>query len=219
MQRAIYVVLGVLLVPTVGLVGDIVTDGQFKSTLGRGSPPLEVASPDMVVNLNADMVDGIEGADLYTKAQVDALLASVAVECAPRRFYITNDLHTGAEAASACDSGFHFANLYEIAQPSGLRYAYDHANASTSGDSGQGPPTDAGGWIRTGNSAGNGGGFGSANCWSYTSVAPTDSGTIVAVNPHWDGVISPGTALVQDLPWLGTTYPCNLSWKVWCVED
>jgi hypothetical protein len=75
MQRALYVLLGVLLVPTMGLVGDIVTDGKFKSTQPSGAP-LEVASDDMVANLNADMVDGVEGTNLYTKAEVDTLVAA-----------------------------------------------------------------------------------------------------------------------------------------------
>jgi hypothetical protein len=75
MRPAIYVLLGVLLVPTVGLVGDIVTDGQFKSTRTTGAgPPIEVVSEAMVANLNADMVDGVEGTDLYTQAEVDALV-------------------------------------------------------------------------------------------------------------------------------------------------
>jgi hypothetical protein len=63
MRRGLYVLIGVLLVPTVGLVGDVVSDGKFKSTMSTGAP-LDVASTDMVPNLNADMVDGVEGADL-----------------------------------------------------------------------------------------------------------------------------------------------------------
>jgi hypothetical protein len=80
MRRILYVLLGVLLVPTVGLVGDIVTDGKFESTTSAGAP-FDVASDDMVLNLNADMVDGVEGTDLYTKAEVDVLVAA-AVESA-----------------------------------------------------------------------------------------------------------------------------------------
>ena len=69
MRRVFYVLFVVLLVPAMGLVGDIVTDGDvvaegtFRSSLASGAP-LDVASTDMVPNLNADMVDGVEGADL-----------------------------------------------------------------------------------------------------------------------------------------------------------
>jgi hypothetical protein len=75
------VLLGVLLVPTLGLVGDIVTDGTFVSTAVPGTAPLQVESTDRVDNLNADMVDGISeemlylAAELYTKWEVDALVA------------------------------------------------------------------------------------------------------------------------------------------------
>jgi hypothetical protein len=46
------------------VVGDVRTDSQFISTVPTGTaPPLEVASTDLVVNLNADMLDGVDGAD------------------------------------------------------------------------------------------------------------------------------------------------------------
>jgi hypothetical protein len=37
MRPALYVLLGVLLVPTAGLVGDVVTDGKLKSTMSTGA--------------------------------------------------------------------------------------------------------------------------------------------------------------------------------------
>ena len=102
MRPALYVLLGVLLVPTVGLVGDIVTDGKSKSTQSSFSlePPLEVDSPVMVENLNADMVDGVEGTDLYTKAEVDALVAAVTDACAPRQYYLTSASHPTGEVVA-----------------------------------------------------------------------------------------------------------------------
>ena len=128
MRPAFYVLLGVLLVPTVGLVGDIVTDGKFKSTVSTGAP-LEVASPDMVVNLNADRVDGLEASDFatasdtYTKAEVDAMLASAVMSARPKRYYLTDSTHNGADADVACGDGSHMASLWELSDPSNLRYA------------------------------------------------------------------------------------------------
>lgn len=79
MHRALYVLLGILLVPALGLVGDMMTDGKFKSTMSTGSePPIEVYSEAMAANLDSDIVDGVEGTDLYTKAEVEVLAAAAA---------------------------------------------------------------------------------------------------------------------------------------------
>jgi hypothetical protein len=75
MQQKLSALLGVLLIPTMSFAGDIVTDGRLKSTAPTG-PPLEVASEVMVLNLNADMVDGVEGTDLYARAEIDAKVAA-----------------------------------------------------------------------------------------------------------------------------------------------
>ena len=150
MRRTLYVLLGVLLVPTVGLVGDIVTDGKFKSTKSSGAP-LEVASDDMVVNLNADMVDGVEGTDIYTKTEVDTLVAAAAAADSRRAFYVTSVGHKGDAASTACESGFHMASIWEIIDVSNLRY--DTARGFTRPDSGSGPPQWEEGWIRTGDAA------------------------------------------------------------------
>ena len=110
MRPTLYVLLGVLLVANVGFAGDIVTDGKFKSTQASGAP-LEVASDDMVLNLNADMVDGVEGTDIYTKAEVDAAVAAAGAADSRRWFYVTPGVvDNGANALTACDAGFHMAS-------------------------------------------------------------------------------------------------------------
>lgn len=71
-------------ISSIGLAvaGDITVEGKLTSTTTTG-PPLQVSSSDVVTNLNADLLDGADASnfaaatDTYTKAEVDALLASV----------------------------------------------------------------------------------------------------------------------------------------------
>jgi hypothetical protein len=44
--------------------GDVIVDGTYVSTVGTGTPPLEVSSSTHVPNLNADLLDGMSSADL-----------------------------------------------------------------------------------------------------------------------------------------------------------
>jgi hypothetical protein len=208
MRRGLYVLLGVLLVPTVGLVGDIVTDGKFKSTQSSGAP-LEVASPDMVANLNADMVDGVEGTDIYTKAQVDALVASVA-DSRPW-YYLTTTPYAGSAADTACDSGFHMASMWEILNMTNLRY--DTGRGMTEDDSGSGPPQFLFGWVRTGDSSYGGDVRGLANCHAWTSSDGSDYGTRAGISQYWD---QPATEVS---PWYVFVTSCDSPSYVWCVED
>jgi hypothetical protein len=213
MRPALYVLLGVLLVPTVGLVGDVVTDGKFKSTQSSFSlePPLEVDSPVMVENLNADMVDGVEGTDLYTKAEVDALVAAVTDACAPRQYYLTSASHPTGEVHAACATGFHFANLYEIQDVSNLRYARYHPDAYFHHDSGLGPPVGAWGWVRTGYFTNSDSIPGRGNCDLWTSTSAADHGSMVRLNRDW--------ALADGVGWEVETTTCSATTLVWCVED
>lgn len=63
----------------VASAGDIETDGKVVSTATSG-PPLAVSSMEMVDNLNADQLDGLEGSDLYTQAEVDTLVADLQAQ-------------------------------------------------------------------------------------------------------------------------------------------
>jgi hypothetical protein len=207
MRPTLYVLLGVLLVPTVGLVGDIVTEGKFKSTLVR-EPPLEVASSEMVVNLNADMVDGVEGTDIYTKAEVDALVAAVDSR---RAFYFANVGADGDEPLTACDTGFHMASIWEIFDVSNLRY--DTVRGTTLPDSGSGPPTNAIGWVRTGYDGSTNNSPGISGCSSWSSDSAAHWGTVVHLGIGW------ADSAVRITPWSGDTQTCNLGAGVWCVED
>ena len=221
MQRFLYVLLGVLLVPTVGLVGDIVTDGTFRSTAPPGIPPLEVESTDRVDNLNADMLDGIEGdqlflrSEVYTRAEVDALIAAAVAAGSRPWFYLTTTRYTGAEAATACDAGFHMASMWEILDVSNLRYDTVRGYTDPGGDGG--PPIDFNGWIRVASTPFGGDIIGLANCEAWTSSLGTDYGTGVALDAPaqfpWDG---PTTRIS---PWTAYTYLCSSEEPVWCIQD
>ena len=218
MRRVIYVLLAILVVPTVGLVGDIVTDGKFKSTLSTGAP-LEVDSPDMGVNPNADMVDGVEGTNIYTKAEVDSMIAAINIEFEPKRYYLTAGYADGAGALGACETGFHMASLFEILDPSNLRYAFDMPEARTVGDSGQGPPQDTR-WIRTGRSAGTTPDSpGIANCEAYSSNDGSHDGTLIRLIPDWSDPLANGGDLIPGSVWVTYSWDCAADWRVWCVED
>jgi len=208
MRPALYALLGVLAVPTVGLVGDIVTDGRFQSTMSTGAP-LEVASDDMVLNLNADMVDGVEGTNLYTKAEVDALVAAAGAADSRRWFYKTSDFaYDGANALTACDSGFHMASIWEIVDASNLRY--DTGRGQTKDDSGHGPPQGSNGWVRTGQDAYTGNILGTSNCGAWTSSSPSHYGTVAYLADDWPAA---------QRHWIGITLNCGTTTSVWCIQD
>jgi len=214
MRPAFYVLLGVLLVPTVGLVGDIVTDGKFTSTMSTGAP-LEVASSGMVANLNADMVDGVEGTDIYTKTEVDALVAATGA----KGYYLTYLYVLPTAAPSQCAEGYHFASIWELINESNLQYAYDHPDAATYSDAGYGPPALTG-WVRTGWYAEDSNLVGLANCEGWTSDAGLTWGTLAGPGPNWGdptwgGVYTeiPGSA------WIAITVECFTHVAVWCIED
>jgi hypothetical protein len=64
-------------------------------------------------------------------------------------YYLTNGTFSGANADDACGAGFHMASLWEISDPSNLRYAYDRGDALQGADTEYGAPSDFWGWIRT----------------------------------------------------------------------
>jgi hypothetical protein len=202
----------------VGIAGDINTDGKLKSTLASGAP-LEVASSSMVVNLNADMVDGVQGTDIYTKAEVDTMIAAIAAEVEPKHYYQTEASTDGAGAFGACETGFHMASLFEILDPSNLQYAFDMPEARTQGDSGNGPPRSTG-WVRTGGHPGNTPGVpGVANCEAYTSNSENHDGTIIRLVDDWSDPLGAGGYLIPGSAWIAYAWDCGTNWRVWCVED
>jgi hypothetical protein len=134
---------------------------------------------------------------------------------------VTKTNHDGAQAPTACATGFHMASLWEILDPSHL--AYDTILGGTAPDSGEGPPSAGGGgnffgWIRTGTSSHGFGGPGSQNCKAYTSNVGGDLGTLIWPSQFWNN--SPANPTVENLGfWLAFDGTCSAARKVWCVED
>jgi len=142
--------------------------------------------------------------------KVDSLAAN---NKGPRKFYLTVDRYAGDQVLTACAGGYHMASLYEILDPTDLRYNTELGLRSA--DSGFGPPTEpwATGWIRTGYFA-NAGSPGASNCSFWTSgVGSSDHGTIAFLNRVWN---SPARAVS---PWAAEEVGCNTLAHVWCVQD
>lgn len=131
-----------------------------------------------------------------------------------RSFYLTQTTHNGSQALTACAAGYHMASLWEIFDPSDLKY--DTQLGFIRDDSGFGPPTGsiAAGWIRTGQEASAGvGSPGQNNCNAWRSASDVDAGTAVNLPPNWNE----GGGNVS--PWLVRSPTCNSTEPVWCVQD
>ena len=131
-----------------------------------------------------------------------------------RQFYLTKEGYQGNATETACAEGYHFASLWEIADPSNLKYNTTLGYVQT--DSGQGPPTFYNGvlgWVRTGYIAYTGGDAGKANCNLWTSASSSDRGSDAYLNPDWTGG-------VQHIGvWSVAHGGCQVHNHVWCVED
>jgi len=128
--------------------------------------------------------------------------------------------YDGAATTTACDAGFHFASIFEIVDPSNLRY--DTTRGMTTADSGGGPPQTIQGWVRTGDISSSQADVGFANCGDdlsspWSSNQSDDRGTYAwfedPLGADWN---SPASRIA---PWSAGTAPCNIPFGVWCVED
>jgi hypothetical protein len=131
--------------------------------------------------------------------------------CAPRRYYLTKTVHDGANALSACATGFHMASLYEIFDTTELQY--DTTLGLLEEDSGDGPQTERGGWIRTGAEASIVGDPGDSNCFAWTKSDVGASGTTAQLDEDW------GDPAEVSSPWKASSEACGPKRRVWCVED
>jgi hypothetical protein len=125
-----------------------------------------------------------------------------------RRFYLTSSGYQGDGAPTACPGGYHFASLWEIADPTNLEY--DNTLGVNMGDGGSGPPTYPG-WIRTGADSDGSGPPGSANCLGWISDSGANLGTIAELTPIW--------TITYLHVWISDTRACDSNQLVWCVED
>lgn len=130
-----------------------------------------------------------------------------------KTFYLTEQGYPGSQAVDACDTGYHFASLWEILDVSNLRYR--SYGAIFHPDSGEGPPTGANGWIRTGSIEWSGNDPGMANCNLWKSLSQDDFGSVVTLESDWSGT----SAALAIAPWKAAAFACFNEFHVWCVSD
>ena len=79
----------------------------------------------------------------------DGTVQTTAAAANPRpSFFLTDSGFNGATARNACGSGYRMAQLWEILDPSNLRYASEAPGAMNMGDDGP-IPASRSGWVRT----------------------------------------------------------------------
>ncbi len=138
-----------------------------------------------------------------------------------RRYYLTEDSFRGgdenlleesdAEDAGACTLGYHMASMWEILDPSALRYNPNLGDGND--DSGMGPPSYTPGWIRTGYQMTDTAIIpGKANCGAWQEN--DGYGTIVNLPADWD------VQNQQDIQfWDAAFRSCKKETQAWCVSD
>ncbi len=132
-----------------------------------------------------------------------------------RSFYLSRTTANGKNALGVCTAGFHMASLWELWDTSSLSYLfYDTNLAFTQADSGDGPPTFLGGWVRTGNASSTSSSEGIGNCAAWTDDGATPQGTRAFLTAPWDN-----TTPIRIQPWDTVNGSCLVSLSVWCVED
>jgi hypothetical protein len=137
-----------------------------------------------------------------------------------RQYYLSPVLAPANAARSACTDGYHFASIWEIADPSALKY--NPSLGISSPDSGNGPPTAISfmgnplvvrGWVRTGFSYSVLDSPGQANCANWVSDYGFYWGTTANLPSTW-------TSDQQDIGvWSVGVSTCDTSLRVWCVQD
>jgi len=127
-----------------------------------------------------------------------------------RKYYLKAGFFDGMHAISACDSGYHFASLWEILDPSNLQY--NNTLGYNRLDSGQGPPARTTGFVRTGYDGHVLNAPGDANCDNWSSDSSGEWGSSAGLEDIWT---TGGEMHVWDV----STRECDSIGYVWCVED
>ncbi len=128
-----------------------------------------------------------------------------------RQFYLTPSGRLGGTATGGCATGYHMASIWEIADPSNLKY--NTALGLAMPDSGSGPPSNRNGWVRTGYGNDTSTVIGQANCDGWDSSSSDHNGTVANLPQEW-------TAGWEDLNvWSMIVLSCGGSRRVWCIED
>lgn len=153
----------------------------------------------------------------------DGTVQTTAASADTRRaFYVTISEYNGAQALAACAPGFHMAAIYEILDPSNLRYATNTEGVNDVKrwpDSGVGPPTGEGGWARTGWASSGSSVEGRGNCFAWTSSDAGHYGTYVMLVRDWASATGTGNPAQIVTPWDSFIHTCDDLDNVWCVQD
>ena len=132
-----------------------------------------------------------------------------------RKFYITSADYSASQAVSICESGYHFASLWELLDTSNLAYAHDLGAVWQAGDLGSGPPSEMPGWIRTGYESESETGIpGRDNCSNWTTRDSDFDGTTAELRSNWTA-----TGGNYFHGWEVFVVDCSQELGVWCVED
>ena len=139
-----------------------------------------------------------------------------------RQYYLTTSATydgdgadgTDGNGAGVCASGYHFASMWELLDPSNL--GYNTVLGYTTADSGQGPPSSdvAWGWVRTGNVSSTFDPVGTGNCENWTVTNSFSYGAQAKFDSSWSSA--------GDFPgWVveNRAGGCAVLSRVWCVED
>ena len=190
---------------------DIKDESLNESDLGPGSVGISELQSEAVTTTK--IATGAVGTTEIAGGAVTASKLSDDLR-GRRQYYLTSSgTFDGATAPGACAAGYHMASFFELAYA--LLLSYDSALGFTTADMGSGPPSGIYGWVRTGNLANNSiGDPGTDNCLAYTTTA--GSGTIVGLDSVWEktNYVTPEIA-----PWGAIVIGCNITFRVWCIED
>jgi hypothetical protein len=128
-----------------------------------------------------------------------------------RNYYLTSaNSYTGNQASTACAGGYHMGALWEILDPSSLRYNHNLGDSRL--DAGSGPPAVSNGWVRTGYLSNNTDYEGEANCSAWSTN--NGYGTVATLPSEW---LDPD---LQDVGvWDVSSRQCSFTANVWCVAD
>ena len=144
----------------------------------------------------------------YEEVAASSMQAPLAAVIGAREYYLTTSTYGASSATTACESGYHMASLWEILDPTILRY--NTTLGYTRADSGSGPPSYLG-WARTGYSSNHDGSVGQANCTGWSDTV--GNGTAVRLPQIWD------TDTEDMHVWQVQLTSCTSVARVWCVAD
>ena len=132
-----------------------------------------------------------------------ATMGAAGAEAGGDKFYLTQGFFNGVEAPNSCAHGYHMASIWEIYDPSNL--TYDTQRGFREADSGNGPPSNQSGWVRTG--------------WPANSIINCEARSVI----EFEGLaamLAFGTSGAgRTGPYLVDQLPCDAAFvRVWCIE-